>query len=62
MMEVDDDFTSRSAAFISWLKSAGAILGDRIELADLRQHHAGRGVGTAFLKQSLVLELLLIEL
>lgn len=49
MMDVDDDFVERSNAFVDWLRSSGAKLSDKIEIADLRQQHAGRGVGTAFL-------------
>ena len=49
MMDVDDDFAEKSGAFANWLQSSGATLSDKIELADLRQHNAGRGVGTAFL-------------
>jgi hypothetical protein len=49
MMEVDDDFVERSNTFMNWLQSSGAKLSDNIEIADLRQQHAGRGVGTDFL-------------
>ncbi|KAF2159865.1 hypothetical protein M409DRAFT_70755 [Zasmidium cellare ATCC 36951] len=40
----DDDFRARSEAFISWLEQNGATISDKIELADLRQQGAGRGV------------------
>ncbi|KAK4501206.1 hypothetical protein PRZ48_007013 [Zasmidium cellare] len=40
----DDDFQARSEAFITWLKENGASISDKIELADLRQQGAGRGV------------------
>lgn len=42
----DDDFQARSEAFITWLKQNGATISNKIELADLRQQGAGRGVGT----------------
>jgi hypothetical protein len=48
-MEVEDEFTNRSAAFMSWLRASGATLSEKIELADLRQQNAGRGVGISFL-------------
>lgn len=50
MMDVDDDFNEKTAAFTTWLRSSGATLSDKIELVDLRSQHAGRGVGTYFLQ------------
>lgn len=41
----DDDFEARSEAFIAWVKQNGAAISDKIELTDLRQQGAGRGVG-----------------
>jgi hypothetical protein len=52
MQAYDDDFKSRTVAFENWLQSSGATLSDNIELADLRQQNAGRGVGIAFPLQS----------
>ncbi|KIW03364.1 uncharacterized protein PV09_05572 [Verruconis gallopava] len=43
-MEVDDDFATKSAAFLSWLQASGATLSEKIELADLRHQNSGRGV------------------
>ena len=40
----DDDFQNKSDKFIQWLKDNGATISPKIELADLRQHSAGRGV------------------
>lgn len=50
IMDVDDDFATRSAAFLSWLQASDATLSEKIELADLRQQNAGRGVGIAYLE------------
>jgi SET domain-containing protein 6 len=47
-MDVDmdaDHFVSASNAFLTWLKQTGSTISDKIELADLRQQGAGRGVG-----------------
>ena len=41
-----DPFDEASAAFVAWLKSSGADVSDKIELKDLRNMEAGRGVGT----------------
>lgn len=49
MMDLDDDFSSISLTFVQWLKSSGAVISDKISLADLRQNDAGRGVGIFFL-------------
>ncbi|KAK6434826.1 Ribosomal lysine N-methyltransferase 4 [Oleoguttula sp. CCFEE 5521] len=46
-MEVDmevDDFVTKSQTFVSWLEKAGVTISDKIELADLRNRGAGRGV------------------
>jgi SET domain-containing protein 6 len=40
----DDDFQNKSDIFIQWLKDNGATISPKIELADLRQNGAGRGV------------------
>ena len=39
-----DDFQNKSDKFINWLKDHGATISPKIELGDLRQHSAGRGV------------------
>ncbi|KAK4569744.1 Ribosomal lysine N-methyltransferase 4 [Recurvomyces mirabilis] len=39
-----EDFDEVSTSFISWLHSNNTSISDKIELADLRQHGAGRGV------------------
>ncbi|KAF2272760.1 SET domain-containing protein [Westerdykella ornata] len=38
------DFDGASEQFLAWLQRSGAILSDKIELRDLRDCHAGRGV------------------
>lgn len=48
IMELDDDFLSKTQTFHNWLRSSGATINDGIEIADLRQQNAGRGVGIAF--------------
>jgi SET domain-containing protein 6 len=40
-----DPFDEASAAFVSWLKSSGADISNKVELKDLRNIEAGRGVG-----------------
>jgi SET domain-containing protein 6 len=40
----DDDFQAKSDRFTDWLKSSGAQISPKIELADLRHRSAGRGV------------------
>ncbi|KAK3717291.1 Ribosomal lysine N-methyltransferase 4 [Vermiconidia calcicola] len=40
----NDEFYSRSMRFIDWLKCSGTAVSTKIELADLRQQSAGRGV------------------
>ncbi|TKA22629.1 hypothetical protein B0A50_07638 [Salinomyces thailandicus] len=46
MTEADghDGFQSATTAFLDWLQSNGATVSSKIQLADLRQHHRGRGV------------------
>lgn len=41
----DDGFEERSNVFMAWLKSTGAEISEKIQLADLRGQNAGRGVG-----------------
>jgi SET domain-containing protein 6 len=41
-----DEFNSISERFLSWLSCSGATTSPKIEIADLRQQNAGRGVGT----------------
>ncbi|KAJ9642960.1 Ribosomal lysine N-methyltransferase 4 [Coniosporium tulheliwenetii] len=41
---MEDDFDARSEAFMAWLKQSGAEISEKIQLADLRTQHAGRGV------------------
>ncbi|KAF7192783.1 Ribosomal lysine N-methyltransferase 4 [Pseudocercospora fuligena] len=43
-----DDFQSTSDKFLTWLKSTGATISSKIQLADLRDRAAGRGVGMAY--------------
>jgi N-lysine methyltransferase SETD6 len=38
------DFTHRSANFLNWLRYNGTTISSKIELADLRNHDAGRGI------------------
>lgn len=47
-MELDDDFSNKTQTFHSWLRNSGATISDGIEIADLRQQNAGRGVGIVF--------------
>jgi N-lysine methyltransferase SETD6 len=46
-----DEFGPNSAAFLSWLSNSGATVSSKIEIADLRERHAGRGVGTPKIMQ-----------
>ncbi|KAF2203433.1 SET domain-containing protein [Delitschia confertaspora ATCC 74209] len=39
-----DPFQQRSETFLHWLRNSGADISPKIELVDLRQIHAGRGV------------------
>ncbi|EON66015.1 hypothetical protein W97_05258 [Coniosporium apollinis CBS 100218] len=41
---MEDDFDARSDAFMAWLRQSGAEISGKIQLADLRTQHAGRGV------------------
>jgi SET domain-containing protein 6 len=43
-----DSFDKASAAFVAWLISSGADVSNKIELKDLRDIEAGRGVGKHF--------------
>jgi hypothetical protein len=61
-MDVDDDFGTKSAAFLSWLQVSGATVSDKIELVDLRQRNAGRGVGIASLERVLNVSLFKLTL
>lgn len=46
MATSDDNFSQRTANFLEWFTSAeGTRLSDKIQLVDLREQHAGRGVG-----------------
>jgi hypothetical protein len=40
-----DPFEEASTAFLAWLRSSGADISSKIELKDLRDREAGRGVG-----------------
>jgi len=44
-----DDFGARSVAFLSWLSKSGTSISSKIEITDLREQNAGRGVGTPIL-------------
>jgi len=39
------DFDGASQAFLAWLQRSGAEIGPKIQLEDLRNAQAGRGVG-----------------
>jgi SET domain-containing protein 6 len=41
-----DTFNWQSSAFLNWLSNSGAEINPKIEIADLRDRNAGRGVGT----------------
>jgi SET domain-containing protein 6 len=41
---MSDQFQTRSEAFVSWLRNAGVDISPKIQLRDLRDIHAGRGV------------------
>jgi SET domain-containing protein 6 len=40
-----DPFNEASSVFLEWLKRSGAEVNPKIELKDLRNIQAGRGVG-----------------
>jgi hypothetical protein len=42
----DGTFTAATAAFVKWLQTSGTSVSDKIDLVDMRDQGAGRGVGT----------------
>jgi N-lysine methyltransferase SETD6 len=40
----EDNFTDGSTRFLNWLRNNGTTISSKIELADLRNHNAGRGI------------------
>lgn len=61
-MDTDDSFKAASAQFLGWLNQNGTTVSDKIELADLRNRNAGRGVGMLTLPRwPLVYDLTLIS-
>jgi hypothetical protein len=42
----DGTFTAATAAFVNWLQTSGTSVSDKIDLVDMRDQGAGRGVGT----------------
>lgn len=45
-MAEEEEFERRSLHFVDWLKQNGGKISEKISIADLRDHHAGRGVLT----------------
>jgi SET domain-containing protein 6 len=41
----NDVFQVATDSFVGWLQQAGATVSSKITIADLRNRHAGRGVG-----------------
>jgi hypothetical protein len=42
----DGTYTAATAAFVKWLQTSGTSVSDKIDLVDMRDQGAGRGVGT----------------
>jgi hypothetical protein len=42
----DGTYTAATAAFVKWLQTNGTSVSDKIDLVDMRDQGAGRGVGT----------------
>lgn len=60
-MAADDDFQVKSAAFLAWLQKNGCEISPAVQLADLRERGAGRGVGAFVLPISQQLFLFLLQ-
>ena len=43
---MDDDFTEKTKTFLGWFGNQRTTISPKIQLADLRLHNAGRGIGT----------------
>ena len=42
----DGSYTAATANFVKWLQTSGTSVSDKIDLVDMRNQGAGRGVGT----------------
>lgn len=42
----DGNYTNATLAFVKWLEANGTTVSDKIDLVDMRNQDAGRGVGT----------------
>lgn len=41
----DGTYTAATAAFVNWLQTSGTTVSEKIDLVDMRNQGAGRGVG-----------------
>jgi len=44
----DGTYTAATVAFVKWLQTNGTSVSDKIDLIDMRDQGAGRGVGTMY--------------
>jgi hypothetical protein len=42
----DGTYSAATVAFVNWLRANGTTVSDKIDLVDMRNQGAGRGVGT----------------
>jgi len=42
----DGNYQAATVAFVNWLRTSGTSVSDKIDLVDMRNQGAGRGVGT----------------
>ena len=41
----DGSYSAATVAFVNWLRASGTTVSDKIDLIDMRNQGAGRGVG-----------------
>lgn len=41
----DGSYSAATVAFVNWLRTSGTTVSDKIDLVDMRDQGAGRGVG-----------------
>jgi hypothetical protein len=47
----DGSYSAATLAFVNWLRTNGTTVSDKIDLVDMRNEGAGRGVGTILATQ-----------
>jgi hypothetical protein len=48
----DGTYTAATVAFVNWLRTSGTTVSEKIDLVDMRNQGAGRGVGTTLTPQT----------